>query len=241
MSHHSHETMVETPEQAAFLDALDDAVDRHALLAHPFYQAWNAGTLSKDVLAEYAKQYFAQVLAFPTYVSAVHSQCDDLEARRLLLENLVEEEQGPDNHPELWLRFAEGLGVSREDVRNATLLPSTVESVRRLRSLARSDDWGDGLAALYAYESQIPEIARTKREGLTRWYGIDDPRAVSFFSVHEVADVAHRNQERKLLLGRGRTEDERHRRLQATERAAEALWHFLDGIVDAYGPVQTSA
>jgi len=232
---------IETPEQAAFLDAIDDAVDEHALLAHPFYRAWNAGKIDKPVLQEYAKQYFAQVLAFPTYVSAVHSQCDDLRARQLLLENLVEEEHGDENHPELWLRFAEGLGVSRDEVRGAALLPSTVESVRRLRAIARSDDWGDGLAALYAYESQIPEIARTKREGLQRFYGIDDPRALSFFTVHEVADVAHRDQERALLLERGRSADERGRRVRAAGQAARALWGFLDGIVDAYGPVDATA
>lgn len=225
----------ETPEQSRFLDKLDDVVDQHALLAHPFYRAWNEGRLGRRTLAEYAKQYFAHVRAFPTYVSAVHSRCDDLEARRLLLENLVEEEQGPDNHPELWLRFAEGLGVSREEVEATELLPSTVESVRRMKEIAQSDDWGDGLAALYAYESQVPEVARTKREGLRAFYGIDDDRTVSFFRVHETADVEHREQERSLMLRRAATPDAQEARLAAAGAAAEALWHFLDGVLEAYG------
>lgn len=225
----------ETPEQTRFLDQLDDTIDQHALLAHPFYRAWNEGRLGRETLAEYAKQYFAHVRAFPTYVSAVHSRCDDLEARRLLVENLVEEEQGEENHPELWLRFAEGLGVPRSEVESTELLPTTVESVRRMQEIARSEDWGDGLAALYAYESQVPEVARTKREGLRAFYGIDDARTVSFFRVHETADVAHREQERTLMLRRAGTAEERTARLEAADRAAAALWLFLDGVLEAYG------
>jgi pyrroloquinoline-quinone synthase len=88
------------------------AVMQHSMLKHPFYVAWSEGKLTKSVLQQYAKQYYAHVRAFPTYVSAVHSHCDNFETRQLLLENLVEEEQGADNHPELWLRFAESFGGS---------------------------------------------------------------------------------------------------------------------------------
>src|SRR5882724_10537302 len=114
---------------------IDQAVGEYAMLDHPFYQLWAEGKLTQSTLAEYAKQYYAHVAAFPTYVSSVHSRCDDLEVRQLLLENLIEEERGADNHPELWLRFAEGLGVTREEVKTAELLPATRDSVARLNAL----------------------------------------------------------------------------------------------------------
>src|SRR6476661_5381133 len=101
------------------------AVMQHSMLKHPFYVAWSEGKLSKEVLQEYAKQYYAHVRAFPTYVSGVHSRCEDVSIRQQLLENLIEEERGDENHPELWLRFAEGLGVARQNIRSAELLPST--------------------------------------------------------------------------------------------------------------------
>ena len=100
-----------------FLKELDETIARYSLLDHPFYTAWSEGKLTKEALAEYAKQYYAHVRTFPVYLSATHSRCDDAEVRQLLLENLVDEESGADNHPELWLRFAEGLGVDRADVR----------------------------------------------------------------------------------------------------------------------------
>jgi pyrroloquinoline-quinone synthase len=189
-----HNLLIETVEEimtnmnaltaTEFERNLQAAIMEYSMLKHPFYVAWTEGKLSQAVLSEYAKQYYAHVRAFPTYVSAVHSSCDDLQIRQDLLENLIEEERGTENHPELWLRFAEGLGVAREDVRDAELLPATVDSVARLKSLTRSEDYRDGLAALYAYESQIPEVARTKRAGLKDFYGIEDERSRTSVRSH---------------------------------------------------------
>jgi len=217
-----------------FLRMLDAVIERHAMLKHPFYQSWSEGKLSRETLAEYAKQYYAHVRAFPTYVSAVHSHCDDRNARLMLLENLNDEERGADNHPELWLRFVEALGVPRSETESAELLPSTVESVETLKELTQSEDYLEGVAALYAYESQIPEVARTKREGLKAFYGVEEPRAVSFFTVHEEADLIHRKAERDILAEHCTTEARQKRILTVAEDSAKALWYFLDGVNGAY-------
>lgn len=219
---------------STFEEGLIGAVMEYSMLKHPFYVAWTEGKLSKEVLAEYAKQYYAHVCAFPTYVSAVHSRCEDVSVRQELLENLIEEERGEENHPELWLRFAEGVGVTRDEVKNAELLPSTVESVSRLKSLTQSDDYREGLAALYAYESQIPDVARTKREGLKSFYDISEERAVSFFRVHEGIDVLHQEVERKILSKKCVTNEDQARCSEAASKSAQALWGFLDGVAAAY-------
>ncbi|HBB86705.1 MAG TPA: TenA family transcriptional regulator [Blastocatellia bacterium] len=219
---------------SAFETDLLAAVMQHSMLKHPFYVAWSEGKLSKAVLQQYAKQYYAHVRAFPTYVSAVHSHCEDLETRQLLLENLVEEEQGAENHPELWLRFAESLGVAREEVKNAELLPKTKESVARLKQLTQSADYREGLAALYAYESQIPEVAQTKRAGLKEFYEIDDERGVSFFRVHESIDLLHKEVEQRILAKECATQADKDRVTAAASAGAQALWSFLDGVTEAY-------
>jgi len=217
-----------------FETSLIDSIMEYSMLKHPFYQAWSEGKLSKSVLAEYAKQYYAHVRAFPTYVSAVHSRCEDLETRQMLLENLIEEERGTENHPELWLRFAESLGVAREDVQNAELLDSTKASVASLKALTQAPDYREGLAALLAYESQIPEVAKTKREGLKSFYGIAEERAVSFFRVHEDIDVLHQQIERTILSEKCQTADEKDRATASARKSAKALWAFLDGVSEAY-------
>ena len=225
-------------ERSHFERNLLAAVNEYSMLKHPFYIAWTEGKLSQAVLGEYAKQYYAHVRAFPTYVSGVHSRCQDISIRQELLENLIEEERGDENHPELWLRFAEGLGVAREDVRSAELLPSTEDSVRRLQSLTQGEDYRAGLAALFAYESQIPEVARTKRQGLKEFYGIADERAVSFFRVHESIDVLHQQVELQTLEEQCRTPEARSKAIAAARESAKALWSFLDGVTAAYLPAQ---
>lgn len=219
---------------ADFLKRLDDAVAGRALVTHPFYQLWNEGALSIEVLREYAKQYYAHVRVFPRYVSAAHSACDDIRVRQLLLENLVDEDQGDKNHPELWMRFADGLGIDRDAVRNAQPLAKTRESVDTMVRLTRSADFRDGLAALYAYESQVPMVAKTKREGLAKFYAVDDARSVEFFTVHEDADIIHSQVERDLLVEHCQTDAQQERAIAAADEAARALWHFLDGVYEAY-------
>jgi pyrroloquinoline-quinone synthase len=224
-----------------FESDLREAVMEHSMLKHPFYVAWTEGKLSKEVLREYAKQYYAHVRAFPTYVSGVHSRCEDLSVRQQLLENLIEEERGAENHPELWLRFAEGLGSTREEVQAAELLPSTRESVKSLQTLTQRDDYREGLAALLAYESQIPQVAQTKREGLQEFYGIDDERAVAFFRVHESIDVLHQQTEMDILKNSCQTTADQDKVIASARNAARALWNFLDGVTAAYLPTESSS
>ncbi len=226
--------------QSQFEEKLRDAVMEYSMLKHPFYVAWTEGKLNKSVLAEYARQYYAHVRAFPTYVSGVHSRCDDVSIRQQLLENLIEEERGEENHPELWLRFAEALGVAREDIRATELLPATRDSVKSFQTLTQSTDYREGLAALLAYESQIPEVAQTKREGLKEFYGIQDERSVAFFRVHESIDMLHQQVEMQILEEQCQSPADQDRAITSARDAAKALWGFLDGVCAAYLPAETS-
>lgn len=202
---------------------LDETIAASRLLDHPYYRAWVAGELTEDDMRGYAKSYFAHVLAFPRYVSGVHSQCDDLMARKALLDNLVDEESGDEHHPELWLRFAEGLGESREAVegcRDAATEKLIDTFLGRIRS-----SYAEGLGALYAYESQIPEIAETKVSSLRESYDITDERTLSFFNVHAKADVYHSGALREQIDGL--TPEQGELADAATSECAQGLWGFL--------------
>ena len=88
-----------------FINEVEKRITKNHLLNHSFYKAWNAGELEVSTIQEYAAQYFKHVSAFPRYLSAIHTNCEEISIRQELLENLVDEEQGDENHPELWLRF----------------------------------------------------------------------------------------------------------------------------------------
>jgi pyrroloquinoline-quinone synthase len=217
----------------ALIEQIDCLIERSHLLKHPFYQKWNEGKLTLAMLQEYAKEYYWQVHYFPTYISATHAVCSDLSIRQMLLDNLIEEEKGQANHPELWLRFAEGLGVERRAVLDHEPLDTTKASVQKLKELARWENPLCGLTALYAYESQIPAVSTTKIAGLQKFYGITSDRSLAFFKVHEQADVVH-SQKTKSAIAQLATADDREQVLDWTQQAVDALNLLLDGVYTHY-------
>ncbi len=212
-----------------YFDEIDNLIAAKHLLKHPFYLAWTRGELTKAALTDYARQYYHHVAAFPTYLSAVHAKCDDQATRKQLLKNLIDEEAGSPNHPELWLQFAKGLGVSEDDVRNTTKEPETKTLIDTFRSVCGDGPTAKGLAAPYAYESQIPAICESKIEGLKKHYGFMNPKYSQYFTVHIEADREHSAAERKMLesfLDKGNFKSVR----ASVNRVLGALWEMLSGV-----------
>ena len=209
---------------------IDSKVAERAMLKHPFYQAWTEGRLPLDTLRAYARQYFHHVEAFPRAVSSVHANCPDRDGRRMLAENLAEEEgieAGKQDHASLWLMFACGLGESEGAVREQQLNAETEALIDTFRKLSRQS-YAAGLGALYAYESQFPAVASAKIEGLIDRYGITGEDTLRFFRVHETADVEH-SSVCQALLDR-LPEAEQAEAVAAGEELAGALWNFLSGV-----------
>jgi pyrroloquinoline-quinone synthase len=234
--------MTKNNEAVAALDTLGAEMN---LLKHPFYQQWSAGTLSVERLRNYAIQYYRHVAAFPRYLSALHSRCDDLETRQVLLENLIEEERGAENHPELWLRFAGALGVTREAVLSAEALPAAEALVATFDRLSRELPLAAGLSALYVYESQVAEVAGVKIDGLKRFYGFaadadsaggaaDTNRAkaegLRFFEVHREADPDHARAIAELIERHCGGAEDRAAVVEAGRTALGAVWALLDRV-----------
>lgn len=212
-----------------YLHEIDNDIATRHLLKHPFYLAWTRGELSREALADYVRQYYHHVAAFPTYLSAIHANCDDQSTRKEVLRNLIDEEAGSPNHPELWLNFAEGLGVSAREAQKAQKWPETKNLIDTFRSVCRDGSTAEGLVALYAYESQIPAICESKIDGLKKYYGFADPKHYQYFSVHIEADREHSAAERKLLgrhVGNQNFESVR----ASVNRVLDALWEMLSGV-----------
>ena len=152
------------------------------MLLHPFYQDWMEGKLSREQLQNYGEQYIPFTDDFPRFVSAIHSRCESLEKRRVLLENLAEEEglekDGPGPHQNLWRDFIDGIGGD-----------SSKKGAFALKSLALRDtyrelcesSYEEGLCALYVYEHQIPKVAELKVDGLAKFYKVTDKKICAIF------------------------------------------------------------
>jgi len=212
------------------LERVDALIAERHLLKHPFYTKWRDGTLSAEALQDYARQYYAFESTFPRLLSALHTRSDRPEVRQSLLDNLWDEEHGEVNHAELWLRFAEGIGADRESVRGARLNDGTKALLDAYWTAVADSSIAAGIAALYAYEGQVPEVASEKIRGLVDRYGVDDPRTLAFFTVHSTLDVEHSGAERSMIATLAPTQAEEDAVLNATRAALDGWWRFLDAV-----------
>jgi pyrroloquinoline-quinone synthase len=216
------------------IEEIREIIEERNLLKHPFYQAWQQGELTLEHLRGYAQQYWHHVLAFPQYVSAAHAICPNQSDRHELLENLIEEERGDENHPELWLRFGEGVGAARDGIAASNPLPETEKLVDTFRDATMRRSFPEACAALYVYESQVPEVAKTKIAGLKQFYGIDDERSLQFFEVHIGADEIHSEVGAGMVRRHTNEAAQRQAVLATARECADALWSFLDGVNREY-------
>lgn len=215
--------------QSNYMQQLDRQLNENHLLKHPFYQAWSAGKLSLENLRDYACQYYHHVYAFPRYISATHSNCEDSEARKVLLNNLNDEEgmTGLDSHPVLWLQFTKGLGLSDAAVMSSLLFPETKKFIDEFMTLSRSS-YAEGLGALYAYERQIPQTAASKITGLKQFYDIADETTLKFFLVHLEADIEHAETTKTLI--KNLPMEDKIAAEKAAKKIAKSIWDMLTGI-----------
>ena len=210
-----------------FSRELNKKLDKYHLLNHPFYKSWNDGKLTREIIKDYAEQYYQHVKAFPRYISATHSLCEDIEKRKILLENLQDEEKDGADHPKLWKNFALAIGAEKNEIDSVKKEKFTTEMIDNFFKHSRTS-YAEGLASLYTYERQIPEIAETKIRGLKNHYGVSSKEGLEFFEVHKVADVYHREACEKLLDCLSK--EEQIKAEKSALSTAKYLWNFLTGM-----------
>jgi pyrroloquinoline-quinone synthase len=216
-----------------FLNTIDAKIQAKHLLNHNFYQAWNRGELSKECLKEYAMEYYHHVKAFPRYISSLHSRTENAKTRRHLLDNLMEEEAGTPNHPEMWRAFALSLGATDAEIDAHRPSQAIEDVVNTFMDICNHADVASGIASLYAYESQIPSICISKIKGLRQHYGMTNPEDWKYFTVHIEADKEHAAVERALLEEHV-NEANKSAVSHNVERTLDALWNFLSSLCDRY-------
>jgi len=220
-----------------FSKKLNQKLDQYHLLNHPFYKSWTEGKLTREIIKDYAEQYYQHVKAFPRYISATHSLCEDIQKRQILLENLNDEENKDADHPKLWKNFALAIGADKDKIEEVKADVYTKDLIDNFFKNGRSS-YAEGLASLYTYERQIPEIAETKIQGLKKYYSVNSKEGLEFFETHKKADIHHREECEKLLDSL--SEEEQGKAEIAALSTAKHLWNFLSGIADKHNLPQAA-
>jgi pyrroloquinoline-quinone synthase len=227
------------PGGGAFVEELRALIEaRRAFGRHPLWRRIAEGRLSRAGLVPFAVQFFLQVREFPRAVSALHSTCPDTAERVELAESLYEEETGrisgcDVSHPELFIRFGEGVGVPRDAMVDGVPLPTTAALIDWFTHSTRERPFIEGAAATnLAAEGQVPGAFGPFARALERHYGCTRAQ-VAFWDVHEQADREHSAIGDHVVVRLATTpalEDDVRR---AVARSLELWWQFFDGIAKA--------
>jgi len=190
------------------IDQLDAIVAQYDLNAHPFYQAWRAGSLPLERLADYAAEW-------APFIAALDRGWD-----RIGLPAYADEER---EHDELWSRFRAALGAAAAGEmrwpQSRTLLAVGENAFASVP---------EALGALYSFEVQQPATARSKLDGLREHYaGTVDEAAQAYFRAHAIeTDEPAMLAERIDRL----TDDQFARARTACAVFSAAAWGALDGV-----------
>ncbi|MEM4310811.1 MAG: iron-containing redox enzyme family protein [Nitrososphaerales archaeon] len=202
---------------------LDEEISKRSLLKHPFYQSWREGKLTLEALRGYAKEYFQLVKTIPRIVERI-IEFSPLSKEKMLL-HLKEEKE----HIELWLRFAEALGISRKELLNYDGLDEIKETLNRLYHL--SLNFYDATALMYSLEAELPKISKIKADSLERFYGMKE-KEIKYFRIHEVVDIRHAELWRRIL--NNSPLKERDLLLKVCKNSLKAQNQILDVIMKTY-------
>lgn len=198
---------------------IDVAIAGRRLLDHPFYRAWEHGDLTGADLAGYAEQYRHFERALPEVLQAVADQLPPGNARRLVTENLADEQGRPKPHVELFEQFASTVGAGTD----ATAGPAAAQLVGLYRQAAHTSP-SAGLAVIAAYEVQAAQVAATKADALERHYGLTRD-GVEFWAIHADLEEDHAAWTTTALSDLPRHEGQTR---SWAIRSAAVWWEFLD-------------
>jgi len=183
----------------AELNALIARLERNnrTLRSHPTIEKIERGELTMDQLRWWATQLFAGNKAHNANIlGLIYAKCDDFPARKAIVENLIEEELGRvsgvgRSHPELYLEFAEAIGIPRKSLLAARMSPDATAMMHWMYWLADSKPWYVTLAGIsLGSELFNPDAYVRVIDGLRRNYRLSDD-ALLFFSVHVKVDKDH--------------------------------------------------
>jgi pyrroloquinoline-quinone synthase len=158
---------------------------------------WSNGELGIDHLQGYSLEYFQLVKVVPELVNNILLKMGESKLRSIVEESQKEEE----SHVEPWIRFASTLGVKKKDLLNHVCDENTKEAVSSLVDLTKNS-LDEAICAMYAYEMDLPNISRSKIEGLNKFYNLTSSDSRNYFEIHQEADIRHaaiwRNMIRKI-------------------------------------------
>jgi pyrroloquinoline quinone (PQQ) biosynthesis protein C len=201
----------------------------------------------------FQQEYAVYVRDFPVFLARIHGKNPPLEVRKMLAENIYEEDTGQlslgTSHPELFMTMMEGLGFRRREFEDIQLLPATLRYRAWLDKVTDEMDWVLGAAVLTIFvegsvhdrkelarpaQSKTPQQIQHKlnTHPLVQYHGVS-PQCMDLIRAHQMVAAGHRHDAYKMVVQYAATRFYQQKILAAVQKTLDLWLRYREGIARA--------
>ncbi|VTU31245.1 Pyrroloquinoline-quinone synthase [Variovorax sp. PBL-H6] len=208
---------------------------------HPFNVMLNSGRATPEQVRGWVANRFYYQIAIPIKDAAVLSNCPDQDVRRGWVQRILDHdgfELGGVKDPggiEAWLRLAEAVGLTREEVRDLRhVVPAMRFAVDAYVNFARRAPWQEAVCSSLT-ELFAPEIHKQRLATWPGHYAWIEPGGLDYFRNR--VSQARRDVEQGLAitLEHFDTRALQARALEVLQFKLDILWAMNDAMARRYG------
>ena len=229
------------------------------IMAGKHHWAWSyfsGPTMTKARLKiHFQQEYAVYVRDFPVFLARIHGKNPPLVVRRMLAENIFEEDTGKlslgTSHPELFLKMMRGMGFRSRDFERIQMLPATRRYRAWLDRISNSPDWVLGAAVLTIFvegsvndrqELLYPAKSKTRRDihekikhhPLVKYQGVS-PQAMDLIRAHQMVEAGHRHDAYAMVVKNAKETLQQASVLKVLNKSLQLWLRYRDGVARACG------
>lgn len=203
---------------------------------HPFHVMMNEGGANKEQIHGWVANRFYYQTSIPIKDAAIMSNCRERDVRREWVQRILDHDgvTGEEGGIEAWLRLAEAVGMSREEVISEQhVLPGVRFACDAYVNFARRASWQEAACSSLT-ELFAPEIHQRRLDSWPTHYTWIEPQGYQYFRKR--LSEARRDVEHGLTitLDYFRTREQQEHALNILQFKLDILWTMLDAMQMAY-------
>jgi pyrroloquinoline-quinone synthase len=190
---------IDSSNLESLIKIIDDEISERSLLNHRFYILWKEGKLTLNHLRSYSKEYFQLVKAVPELVNNIQTNLVNSNSGTQYVKAVRNTHDEESQHIQPWIKFAQSVGIEKQELIEYEGNSEVNLAINNLKNLCISSIC-EGAATMYSFEKEIPQISKAKIEGLKKFYNICTEEDITYFNIHQIADIEHARLWKTILL-----------------------------------------
>jgi pyrroloquinoline-quinone synthase len=203
---------------------------------HPFHRKMNEGKLSRRQIQGWVANRFYYQVNIPRKDAAILANCPDRDVRRQWVQRILDHDgaAGSEGGIEAWLRLAEAVGLTRQEVwEERHVVPGVRFAVDAYITFARTRPWVEAVASSLT-ELFAPDLMAERIAAFERFYTWIDRDELTYFRARLFQAPRDSQHALQVVTQQCRTPDEQLAAVSALSFKCDVLWSMLDAIDRAY-------